>query len=358
MRDKTNENVIKIGIIAFIVIILGIFGIRACDKEEVPVETSGPVMQTSESHETETSPSSGEIIEVEPSETEPEEDSEIDDIIEQLISDANQEEVETPTGEAVTEDNPLKEPDEDREFDKTIRESLGIPEEDMQDLEEAVGVIQESVYDSDNDERTREIEGFDYVSETEPIVEEDGTVLRTPEYKMQEAYEHTEYIGAKIEKNNSSTMRIGKIYHYFNDDGSKYGEVGDIVMCGQLGVDVDPGAARDGYYLNTYGNTVEIDTAIGMVKITKLKTDELDVVKMSDNQIRKLAQDNSLTYRFMNATGGSDAAYSTVLFDKSYTNGVQYYQCAYGTYEIKYYGRYGGVGLNLTAVVVPDSTTN
>ena len=362
MSDNTNKKVIIGGIIAFILLMLILIGVKSCKKEEPPSETVAPTMESTVTEETEDDSketTGAEVIDVIPEETIPE-NKEIDAIIDQLIKDADQEKVETSAAE---EDKPSID-NSDRDFEKQIAESVGVTvtetDENGETIESDLPVdfVEESEYDSDNNPITREIEAYDSISETEPIIGEDGTPERTPEYKMQEAYKHTHYEGAKVEKNDSSSMKVGKIYHYFNDDGSKYGEVGDIVMCGQLGVDVVAGAARDGYYLNSYGNTVEIDTLVGLVRITKLNTDNLEVSKMSDNQIRKLAGDDSLTYRYMNASKGSREEFSTILFDTSYTNGVQYYACPEGIYEIKYFGRQGGVGINLTGVVMPDSTTN
>ena len=358
MRDKTNDNIIKIGIAVFIVIILVMFGFKACSKEEVPEETSAPVMDNLE-----TKPSGeGAVIESAPSvseDSEPEktkEEIEIDDIIDQLISDVNQEPA-TPQPEKEDTENQVvnEQSQNEKDIEKSIRESLGISDESAEELDSVI-ISPDDTYDSDNNPYTREIQGYEIEVETE--IGEDGTPVETPEYKIQRVYKHETYRGAIIEKNESQEMHVGKIYHYFNDDGSKYGEAGDIVMVGKIGVDIAPGAARDGYYLNSYKNSVEIDTAVGLVKITKLNTDSLRVAKMTDAQIRKLAGDNSLTYRYLNATEGIPASYSTVLFDPTYTNGVQYYSCGYGIYEFKYYGRYSGVGLNLTGIVLPDSTTN
>lgn len=288
-----------------------------------------------------------------------EESKAIDDIIVNLRDDIEKEPLDTNVfsgGEvetSVDEEQEMK----DKlatEWKDTVRESLGISNTDETNTESESINNKETVYDTDGDLRTREIELLETVSEKE--INDDGEVVETINDKIEKAKEKSDYKGIQITNNSGDSMKLGKVYNYFVSDGSQYGSVGDYLMCGQLGIAITPALASTDVTASSSDNKVIIQTSIGVVEITKLK-DNFNVEKMSVSQIQKLsglAVDNV----FANATKGSYSAYSMFIGDKTWTNAVQYYSCPFGTYEFKYMANMKQLVYYLFQHVYPTSTLN
>lgn len=302
----------------------------------------------------------------------------IDKIIEQLREDVNREPIPVDKIDGLVEpERETSEQDiidkENKDWENSIRESLGVEtepyEESTEDLGDGDNSDSESgsdsesapienerptheAYDADGNEKTREVKGFE--EETKPVVGDDGAIVETPEYLISKA--KLEGSGPRVGKNTSEDMKVGSVYNYFFNDGTKRGKVGDFVMCGKLAINVAPAMSEVGYDIESSNNTVSIKSNVGDVHITLLKTTDLDVEKMTLSQMNRLSGMNLNTV-YMNATKGSYGSYSQCLTDTGLTNGVQYYSCPFGIYEIKYNAIKGMVHY-LINVVYPESSLN
>lgn len=339
--------------------------VSACGKKEDVVETS-QVQEVQESTEEGTESTLetdvGEVKEtvVGIGEVSKEDSINIDEIIKELSEDVKREEVDL--GE-YTEDvgptpNDIKR-QADTEFEESLRESLGITQEESiaGDEEGVSGSENTGNNDFDDNPNTREIPGFESnTEETEPEIDENGAVVDTIDDMIERSKENA-YEGPSIDSNNSEEMSIGRVYNYYLDDGTEIGQVGDYVMCGKLAINVSPNFAIPGYTLKSYGNTVEINTDLGNIYIKKLDTDVLEVEKMSASQISRLSGLN-VSSVYMNATKGSFSAYSMCMIDELVENGVQYYKCGFGTYELKYESNLRDGVIYLIAAVKPESSLN
>lgn len=331
----------------------------ACGKKEEVVETSVEQSSVVE-EETTSSTLETDVEEVKETvvgigEVSKEDSINIDEIINELSDDVKREKVDLGEYEESVgpSDRDIKE-QADREFEESLRESLGLPEEETVGKSEEGVPDRETEYDVDDNPNTREV--IEFEEETEPIIGEDGAIVETVDIMIQKSKEHA-YAGPTIEENSSESMQVGRVYNYFLDDGSSIGQVGDYVMCGKLAMNVAPVFSIPGYIIKSYDDTVEIKTDIGSVYVRKLNTDSLEVEKMTLSQINRLSGLNN-SFVYSNATKGSFGAYSMCVTDNVYTNGVQYYKCNFGTYEIKYESSLRESVFYLIASICPESSLN
>lgn len=366
---KSNLKLLSLGLLTCSLAM----SLTACKKESDIEETTQDVMDVlRETEEVETTSSTLEtnVHEIEREtvagvEVSEDESRRIDKIIEQLQEDMMKESISVDKIDGIVErESETSEQDiinqENKDWENSIRESLGVETEasdEDSDLESTIETEAERYvdehYDADGKENTREIRGFE--EETEPVVGDDGAIVETPEYKISKA--KLEGSGPRIGTNTSESMEIGSVYHYFSDDGSKLGRVGDFVMCGELAINVVPGLSENGYDITSSGDSVTIQTSIGDIKFTLLKTSELDVSKMTISQMSRLSG-LSLSEMYMNTTQGTFGAYSQCVTDVQYSNAVQYYTCTFGTYEIKYTATKRGMVHYLINAAYPESSLN
>lgn len=379
---KSNLKLLSLGLLTCSLAM----NLTACKKESDIEETTQDIMDVlQETEEVETTSSTLEtgVQEIQETiaggiEVTEDESRRIDKIIEQLQEDMMREPIPVDKIDGIGErESETSEQDiidrENKDWENSVRESLGVetePVDSTDDIESTESSDESDTtsegeisienerpdvehYDADGKENTREIQGFE--EETEPIVGDDGAIIETPEYKISKA--KLEGSGPRIGTNTSESMEIGSVYHYFSDDGSKLGRVGDFVMCGELAINVVPGLSEAGYDITSSGDSVTIHTNIGDIQFKLLRTSELDVHKMSASQMCRLSGLN-VTEMYMNATHGTYGSYSQCLIDKPMSNGVQYYTCTFGTYEIKYTATKKGMVQYLINAAYPESSLN
>jgi hypothetical protein len=365
-------------------LIVGVsLNISACAKKNVTEEETtksvvdvlqGEMSEIDETTEGESSVLETSVEEVKEKETllggievSDDEEEQIDLIIKQLEEDVEQERVDTEHIDGLVEkETETREQDviaqENADWENSVRESLGVETSSASnESDDEKGTTSnnteskaETEYDSDNNPNTREIEGFE--EETEPIVGDDGAIVETTERKIQKA--KLDGSGPVIGENTSEEMKIGAVYNYFSDDGSKLGHVGDFVMCGKLAINVAPGISEVGYDISSSGDTVTISLDYGDILIKKLNTDDLNVAKMNVSQMSRLSGLSDLSSVYLNATQGSYGAYSQLMIDSIAKNGVQYYSCTFGVYEIKYLAHRSELVYYLINAAKPESSLN
>lgn len=340
--------------------------VAGCGKDETAVEsTENIVVESTEAEIEESTDSTMETgvsevetvsggIEVSESEAQ-----DIDLIIEQLSEDVMRENVDPSHIDGLIEPESTVNPEEEakrqeaEEWEESVRESLGVDE--STDETESETTTEDS-YDYDGNPNTRELPGYEEAKNQEAVIGDDGAIVDTPEVKIERAKK--EGSGAQIGSNTSEKMKVGSVYDYFVDDGSKVGRVGNFVMCGKLGVTVTPALSELGYTVTSSGDTVTIsNSGVGSVSIRKLNTDSLNPSKMSKSQIESLSGLSNTT-EYMNGTSGSYEQYSACIVDFSGKNAVQYYKCGFGTYEFKYNTPFTQYVYTMILTVYPESSLN
>lgn len=285
----------------------------------------------------------------------------IDDIIVELKDDVEKEPIDPGIFSAgdvdATVDKEQEYKDElANDWKSEVRESLGVPSNELESDDDINKDKKGQSYDSDGDPRTREIESFDKQEEEEVVLNSDGAEIETVKDKIEKAKEKTSYKGIQVVENNGDSMKLGKVYNYFVNNGTEFGSVGEYIMCGQLGITLSPALVSTDATISSNNNKVIVHTGIGDVEITRLKED-FNVEKMSASQIQSLSG-IAVENTFANATRGSYGAYSMLMVDKYAKNAVQYYSCTFGTYEFKYLTDISQMVYNLFMHVYPSSELN